>query len=485
MQPNWLQSSAEIKPTRHCTNKPHRLETLEMVELKDRYKTPAADTMVGISRQDITPPEGIRAKNWGPAEWEESVGQHHSMTLTALAIGGELQDTMLVIGLDATWWRREEDERNLREMVLAATGVPPSNLMIALSHTHAGPSLSAGESHLPGGHLISGYLATIGQAAVTAASQAMSSRQAARIEWAFGTCGLASNRELVVDGKAVVGYVPGVDADDTVAVARISTMDGASLGTVVNYACHPTTLSWQNRAISPDYVGAMRALVEAETGQPCLFFQGASGDLAPREQYTGDLSVADRHGLSLGHAVLAALHTLPLPAQALELSELIESGAPLALWTSRPEGADSTVKSLHSTVTLDLHAPSLEELEKGWGDINPVSLKERQTRALALRETLGDRKITEYPVWVWRVGDGVIVGTPGEPYSQLQKNLRRRFPHTALMVVNFVNGPGFMYVPTADAYERGAYQSWQTLFAPGSLERVEEHTAEMIRVVLS
>lgn len=456
-----------------------------MVELKDREKTPAAHTMVGISRQDITPPEGIRAKNWGPAEWEESVGQHHSMTLTALAIGGEPHETMLIIGLDATWWRREEDERNLREMVLAATGVSPSSLMIALSHTHAGPSLSTGESHLPGGHLIPGYLETIGEAAVTAASQAMSSRQDSRIEWAFGTCGLASNRELVVDGKAVVGFVPRVDADDTVAVARITTSDGAILATVVNYACHPTTLSWQNQAISPDYVGAMRALVEAETGQPCLFFQGASGDLAPREQYTGDLSVADRHGLSLGHSVLAALHTLPSPAQVLELTEIVESGAPLAMWTSVPEVADSTLKSLHSTVTLNLHAPTLGELEKGWGDINPVSLKERQTRALALRETLGDRKTTEYPVWVWRVGDGVIVGSPGEPYSQLQKNLRERFPHTALMVVNFVNGPGFMYVPTADAYERGAYQSWQTLFAAGSLERIEEYAAEMIETVLS
>ncbi len=456
-----------------------------MVELKARQKVPAAQAMVGISRQDITPPEGIRAKNWGPAEWEESVGQHHSMTLTALAIGGELHETMLIIGLDATWWRREEDERNLREMVLAATGISPSNLMIALSHTHAGPSLSTGESHLPGGHLIPGYLEKIGEAAVTAASQAMSSRQASRIEWAFGTCGLASNRELVVDGKAVVGFVPGVDADDTVAVARITTSDGAILGTVVNYACHPTTLSWQNQAISPDYVGAMRALVEAETGQPCLFFQGASGDLAPREQYTGDLSVADRHGLSLGHAVLAALHTLPSPAQVLELTEIVESGAPLAMWTSVPEVADSTLKSLHSTVTLNLHAPTLGELEKGWGDINPVSLKERQTRALALRETLGDRKTTEYPVWVLRVGDGVIVGSPGEPYSQLQKNLRERFPHTALMIVNFVNGPGFMYVPTADAYERGAYQSWQTLFAAGSLELIEDHAAEMINTVLA
>ena len=32
----------------------------------------------------------------------------------------------------------------------------------------------------------------------------------------------------------------------------------------MNYACHPTTLAWQNTLISPDYVGACE-VIERET----------------------------------------------------------------------------------------------------------------------------------------------------------------------------------------------------------------------------
>ena len=76
-------------------------------------------------------------------------------------------------------------------------------------------------------------------------------------------------------------------------MARIAADDGLTLGTVVNYACHPTTLAWQNTLISPDYVGALREVVERATEAPCLFLQGASGDLGPREGFVGDAEVAD------------------------------------------------------------------------------------------------------------------------------------------------------------------------------------------------
>ena len=57
----------------------------------------------------------------------------------------------------------------------------------------------------------------------------------------------------------------------------------------------------------------MRELVEDATGKPCVFLQGASGDLGPREGYVGDSAVADRNGRQLGHAVLATLESMPPP----------------------------------------------------------------------------------------------------------------------------------------------------------------------------
>ena len=34
------------------------------------------------------------------------------------------------------------------------------------------------------------------------------------------------------------------------------------------------------------------------------------------------------------------------------------------------------------------------------------------------------------------------------------------------------NGPGFVYLPPSEFYQEDVYPVWQTLLAPGSLERV-------------
>src|SRR5690606_3129471 len=107
--------------------------------------------------------------------------------------------------------------------------------------------------------------------------------------------------------RLLVGFNPKEQADDTLLVGRVTDAKGKISGTIVNYACHPTTLAWENRLISPDYVGAMRELVEGNSDAPCLFLQGASGELSPAEQYSGDSALADAYGRQLGYAALAAL----------------------------------------------------------------------------------------------------------------------------------------------------------------------------------
>lgn len=458
-----------------------------MTHIGTRIGVPAFVGEAGVARRDISPPVGIRARNWGPATWNASEGNHHLMTLTAVALRGAESGGLshLLLAVDGTWWRRVDDEWRVRGAILEQLGLDASQLMLALSHTHAGPVLCARDAHLEGGELIAGYLEMLVAAAVSAGREAMTSFGPARLEWATGHCSLASNRELDLDGRAVVGFNPDADADDTVVVGRLSGHGGRTLATIVNYACHPTTLAWQNRLVSPDYVGGLRSVVEAETGVPCAFLQGASGELAPRQQYSGDLSVADRHGTSLGHAVLSALASLPAVGTALELSGVIESGAPLAMWEARPADGSTVTRRMVAAVELDLvELPSLKQFAEKWADIDPRSREERLRRARNLREGYICGPTVQHPVWAWRLGDAIFVAHPGEAYSPLQGVLRERFPESTIVVMNLTNGPGFVYLPTREAYQRGAYQAWQTPLAPGSLERLEDHATSLIRSLL-
>ncbi|WP_051267125.1 hypothetical protein [Nakamurella lactea] len=442
--------------------------------------------LVGMAQRDVTPPVGIRNRNWGPATVDIAEGVHRPFLLVALALrAADGGDPVVVIGVDATWWRRVSDFTETRDLLLRELGLSEQNLLFSLSHTHAGAVLGAGHATLPGGELIPGYLEELRQAAVAAGREALGALQPGAVQWATGHCDLAANREAQVDGRAVVGFDPTVTADDAVLVGRVTAADGRVLGTVVNYACHPTTLAWENRLLSPDYVGAMRETVEQATGAPCLFLQGASGDLAPREQYVGDVAVADRHGRALGHSALAALGTLPPPGSGWQLDRIVESGAPLACWRTAPVQLPGELATDRVEITMPLRPlPTIQELEAEWADIDPLSRDERLSRARDLRDgyITGDTVI--HPLWTVRIGDAVIVAHPGEAYAAFQTDLRDRFPDLAVVAVNLTNGPGFVYLPTDEAYQRNAYQAWQTALAEGALARLTAAAVERITAIM-
>ncbi|MPZ97120.1 MAG: hypothetical protein GEU96_19960 [Propionibacteriales bacterium] len=446
---------------------------------------PAFSGYAGVGREDVTPPVGIRIRNWGPAETDVSAGCHRPLTVTVVALRGTADAPPLVlVAVDATWWRRVDDEARFRAAVLDGLGLDPARLLVALSHTHAGPVLCTTDSDLPGGELVPGYLDQLAQSTIAAGRDALARIEPATLQWATGHCALAAERELDLDGRPVVGFNPRGQADDTVLVGRLSGASGP-LATIVNYACHPTTLAWQNRLVSPDYVGAMRELVEQQTGAPCAFLQGASGELAPRDQYTGDIEVADRHGRTLGHAVLSALSGLPPPGTALTLTGVVESGAPLAVWEPLAATGDVTLAARQGEVELALRElPPLTELEVEWAGVDERSRSERLRRARNLRDGYVDGPTVRHPVWAWRLGDALVVAHPGEAYSLLQTRLRTHFPDRPVVVCNLTNGPGFVYLPTVEAYERGAYQAWQTAVCPGSLERLEQHCVALLTDLL-
>src|SRR5262249_15424540 len=148
--------------------------------------------------------------------------------------------------------------------------------------------------NLPGGDLIAPYLSSLGQKVSTLVREARASARPAVVAYATGRCALAAQRDFWDEASRqfVCGFNPTAFADDTVLVGRVTSPEGSPIASIVNYACHPTTLAWQNTLISPDFPGSMRDLVERNTGAPCVFLQGASGDLGPREGYVGDPAIA-------------------------------------------------------------------------------------------------------------------------------------------------------------------------------------------------
>jgi hypothetical protein len=474
-----------------------------------RVDTPQTRCRVGFARADITPPVGIYHRMWGAALHDRATGVHRPLTATAMHLESlDGSSRLLVLGLDHCIL----DGAELTAIRNRISQAAPDDVMVALSHTHGSGWMSRTRASLPGGDLIGPYLDTLVDICALTAKKAEKSVREATLLYGTARCDLARQRDFWdADTKQFIcGFNPDGVADDTVLVAKAVADDtGEVLGTVVNYACHPTTLAWENTLISPDYVGAMREVVEQVTAAPCLFLQGASGELGPKEGYVGAVSVADRNGRQLGFAALSAMAALPPPGTCFEFAGPVVSGAILGSWKHNPVseaeqerfatwGSRQFVVALPYRLDLPKADATKTELAK-WEAEEATALAskdmervsecrargEQMRRQLARLAAMPNGPAYPYHISVSRIGDSVWVFCPGELYQAFQTTLRARFPQIAIMIATVTNDwqPG--YLPAASRYGYGIYQEVIAAVAPGSLETVIEAVSREIRSLLS
>ena len=388
---------------------------------------------------------------------------------------------------------------NLLDAVSEAADIPREELIVVFSHTHAAGLMGLERSNLPGGDLIGPYLESVAAQTIKLARETQEKLQAATILYGTGRCNLAAHRDFWDEENQLwaCGYDPTTPADDTVLIARAHAEDGTLLATLVNYACHPTTLAWDNTLISPDYPGAMRETIEAATGGPCLFLQGASGELGPVEGYVGDTSVADRNGRQLAYAALSAIESLPAPNTRFEYTGPVVSGATLGEWKHNelPEESSAANASWQLTrqiIPLPIRpgTPTIEEVETElaeWEQKNTPdarAMAERKRRLLHRLNQLPSGENFLLEAIVLRLGGAVWIIIQGELYSVLQKALRERFPGTPLIISTIASHWGASYLPPKEIYDKGIYQESIAIVAAGSLESVIETIGSKIEELL-
>jgi len=474
-------------------------------------ETPQSRCLVGVARGDITPPVGIYHRMWGAASHDQATGVHRPLLATVLwlqPLAGEAAFAQLVLAIDACVMDSIEMTK-LRTTISAAVGLSPNQVHLSLSHTHGSGWMSRSRAHFPGGDLIGPHLDQLTEMLANLSKQANQSVQPATIVYGQGKCSLAAHRDFWETERQqfVCGFNPQGRADDTVLIARIHANDGRCLATVVNYACHPTTLAWDNTAISPDYVGAMREVVESATGAPCAFLQGASGDLGPHEGFVGDWAIADRNGRQLGHAVLSALEAMPAAGTSFVYAGAVVSGTNIGTWKHQPADAETLkrheawqVRSWivelpyrHDLPTLDetkgshRHWQMEEERARTAGDDAKArecrALVEQKHRQITRLSSLPEGRFFPYCVNSWRLGDALWVLVPGELYQAFQITLRERFPAQPIIVATLTGDwqPG--YVPAASSYGYGIYQDVIAAVGAGSLEILIEAIAREINTL--
>ncbi|HLU92524.1 MAG TPA: hypothetical protein VKZ54_00305 [Membranihabitans sp.] len=448
------------------------------------YTYPSFAGFVGVSEIDITPPVGIYMGNWGASTSPVSTGTHLPLKITCLTFQTDrTADPLVMMGMDLGWWKDGSEEITFRKTILQKFDLEPHQLMIFLSHTHSGPSICRMDSDKPGGDLVVAYLDELEEKAISVIRSALETAEESFLTWQYGHCDLARNRDLPDphSPRYLVGYHPEAKADNTLLCGLVTDKMGLARGVIVNYACHPTTLGWTNTLISPDFPGAMKRTIIENTGAPVLFMQGASGELAPIINYSGDTAVPDRYGRQLGYAVLSTLESIAIPGRKYAFDGSVESGAPLAIWTAVEAGISNELMAYQYLTRYQIKDfPKYKDLKESMDHSKDRVERERLWRKMAIRKAIGDGDEVNTGLWVWKLGDAWVIAQPNEAYSELQVGIRTMFPDLAIAVANLVNG-SYGYLPPEDLYQEDIYAVWQTPFAKGSLEQLTSQVCEIIR----
>jgi hypothetical protein len=471
-------------------------------------QTPQTRCRLAFGRCDITPPIGIYHRMWGAALHDRASGIHRPLEATLLwlePLQPEIAAPQLIFSLDHCILDTAELAA-IRRVVATSAGTAEADIQITLSHTHGAGWMSRSRSALPGGELLGPYLDELAGRLAQLAGATRSQVRDATLIYRTGRCQLAAHRDFYdsAQKRFVCGFNPAGPADDTLLVAAAVDSAGQTLGTIVNYACHPTTLAWDNTLISPDWVGAMRETVESATGAPCLFLQGASGDLGPREGFVGDPAVADRNGREVGYAALSALATLPPAGTEYRYAGSVTSGTQIGTWqhqrlpdTRLHAQAYLQWRSLtvelpyrHDLPTIDQTAQERDAWQqqeaeaRRTGDEPQVrncrAQVEQRTRQLTRLNALAPGRTYPLNLRLGSLGDAIWILVPGELYQAFQLTLRERCAPRPVVVATLSNDwqPG--YIPPAAVYGYQIYQEVIAATSAGALELLIEAVSREI-----
>lgn len=393
----------------------HRVLTaVTLVALCLALSATAADFKVGYAKSDISPTKPVPMWGYGDRHAQLSQGVRDPLYAKALVIQTGT-DKLALVGLDLGRSPTITMMANIRKAI-AAAGV--NHLMIVGSHTHHGPVIELKAEPGKGQGKFDdaiAYTAELEKKIIDTIVQAAATTQDAKLGWASEEVPWNHNRHTEVEPKPV---------DREFAVLRFDDLSGKPIAVLVNFAAHPTNLDETDYRFSSEYPGQMMNTVEAAMNCPCLFMQGASGDLSTDR---GELNSIEAYGKALGEKAVAMAG---------------------AIATAVPEWP--SIQSLDEDFSfrsrIDLTNPIIQML------FQQAFFPE----IIALLDEFPDNTLTPHLTTVLLNGQLALVGGSGEFFCNHGIRLKQRTQGIKTLFFGYCNGHQ-MYFPTIEATAEGGY----------------------------
>lgn len=437
---------------------------------------------IGSARVDITPPLSIPYLSFYPRQ-EPFKDVHDRLHARAL-VADNGRARLAIISVDSLGISRDvlgpkrDFLAEFRRKIEQRTGVPAAHVMLAATHAHSTPQTTHITRLLDckeAGPWLEMFMEQLAAAVMLAASRLSPATLRSGVGEARG---IAWCRRIIgKDGK--VYRLPNRPPDDQVVseprddrVGVIAAQGEGWRGALMNFTCHPTTVQAQP-VMSADYPGVACELVErAMEGVPCLFLQGAAGNVNPVRHTTSfdDVTV---YGQTLAREAIKVLSNAKPMSDTLAVASetlMLPTRTDLPPREETFREFERTKKAIADTKT-DADRKKAIAAFRGWNE----------------KKRLLDLGTDPVPceLQVMRLGDAIIAANPGELFCDYGLEIKSRSPAPLTFVSAYTNGY-IGYLPVPEAWKQGGYEPSQgpwTRCGPDAGRTVTDKTLELIRRV--
>jgi hypothetical protein len=365
--------------------------------------------------------------------------------------------------------------KRVRKNIQQAIGISAEAVMIASTHTHAGP-VTITTFFNPGESLDSSYMDSLAQNIEEAVATAWANRFTARVGVGVGHVdGVGVNRRTA-DQRPV---------DDEVGIIKIDDSTGRTRGVVINYSCHPTVLGPNNLLVTGDFPNFSIEQIEKSIGPDgiAMFVNGTQGNISMG--HSSELSAIGvitpgrtfERAAELGH-LLADATLAELPSVITDDSQsLVSISMPVNLPLKKFPSIEETTKALRDAddqlARLSANGATPEELMKAKTQRLYASITNfyaRETKSLPD----GHLPIELQGV---RIGDAVFVAVPAEVFVEIGLKVKQEAPHR-VFIVGLANGY-IGYLPTSEAHSVGGYEVVSSKCRPEAADVLVESVVDL------
>ena len=448
----------------------------------------------GAGCADITPELGIQlAGDIGRLRPTEEIRERLYARALVLEAGGQRCCVLSLDLLSSTNWRADE----LRRQVAARLGIAPEAVALHVTQNHAAPSLGhlflieEDKTLFPDEYpFIKGgddrYDPFCIAQCLHAVEEAVGQMQPVQVTAGRGIDGRVSfNRRFMMrDGTAKthpgncdpnILYCEGL-ADPEVGVLQFTRADGQPVASLLHHTCHPI-YGYPHRYVIGDWPGAWAESMGASHPGIPLVLNGCCGNISPWnhmdptpawQQHDGHRKMAAQL-METTETVLGRMETLDTTPLSWKRTLL-----PLPLRTLTPEVVDHARRYLETYPEPKFLDAEHTCVDWDWvyavGQLDLYAYEQQHTTC-------------DYEIQVFRIGDAALVTLKGEPFVEAQLRIKQESPAPYTFVAHFCNGYAG-YIPTAQAFKNGGYETWTSngsKFQPEALEQIADAALKLLK----